>query len=426
MESVVFILFFIGILLAICNPLIGLYAFFIIAYLRPQDFYPEFAYIEPAKWILVATFISFALNKLLRREKFVKASQNWAILGILALIFISRWRMIDTFRWWEVTEDFLRVCMVFFLFINLINTSKRLKNFYLVFLLINLFVALRFYIAYRAGTALYWGSKPGDLSLGFLANADDLGIGLVIILSFALIPVFYAKNIFLKGLCALASVCFVLGMLATHSRGALFGALAVFIAAIISQMKMVKLRKNKFAIGMFIVLLLFAGFIYKYRHALQGSFESSQNESDAGRMGRLSTWAAAKQMIKDSPMFGVGRGNYVTYWKMHYPPGVFGYQVAHNIIFEVAAEIGLLGLLFFLYFSLYGLKEVRRITKYQRENLEKNYFLDMIFTIYIIALIGFYINGMFITVAFYWHIYILVAMFISAKTIFMKQIAYEK
>ena len=426
MEPFIITLFGLAIILAILKPIVGLYAFFIIAYIRPQDFYPALAYLEPAKWILVATFLSFLLRKCFQGEKFVAAGQNWAILGMAFFILLSRINAVDHLRWWGATQDFIRVLLVYFLFINLINSQKRLRTIFVVILLVNLFVALRFYIAYKTGTAMYWGSKPGDFSYGFLANADDLGIGLVIALALALVTVFYSQNLIVKGLCVLMSGCFMLGVLATNSRGSLMGVFAVFIAVIISHMKPSILKQSRYGIGMLIILLLFSAFIVKYRWTIQGSYESVLSEGDAGKIGRYSTWAAAKQMIKDSPVVGIGRGNFVSYWKMNYPVGVFGYQVAHNIIYEVAAEIGLVGLIFFLYFSLYGLAELRKINRIHKYQLNKNYFFDMIFAVYMIGLVGFYTNGMFITVAFYWHIYILVALFVSAKNIFLKELAYEK
>jgi hypothetical protein len=420
METFALVFFFVGIVVALINPLVGFYWFFIIAYARPQDFYPVFSDLEPAKWMLIVTAVSAFFHKLGSKENLTKANQNYALIGLLIMILISRLAALNPIAWAEATQDFFRIFLVYFLIINYITTPKRLKAFYIFFLLLNLFVALRFYIAYKGGFAIaHGGSKPGDITYGFLANADDLGLGLVVALPFALIPIFYANNILIKGICAFMSLCFILGALGTQSRGSQIGLFAVFISALLSQLRWKKLTNRKFAIGIVVVAMLFAGFIYKYRYSLHDSYISIQNEADQGRVGRESTWAIAKQMIKDKPLTGVGRGNFIPYWQIKYPSGVFGYQVAHNIILEVAAEIGLIGLLFFLYFSLYGIKEIRSLVKHQKKKLQKNDFLEMIFTIYLISLIGFYFNGMFITVAFYWHIYVLVALFVSARAILL-------
>ena len=421
MEELVLILILFLAIAALIQPLFGLYGFFIIAYIRPQDFYPFLAKIEPAQWILIITAVSFLFHKLIQKKDFVKAPQNIAILGMLFVIFLSRIKAIDSQRWWQATEDFIRVTLVYFMLVNLLDTQKKLKSFYIFFILINLFVALRFYIAYRQGEAIYWGSKPGDLSYGFLANADDLGIGMVVILPFVLIPVFYAERKFIKGLCGIFSLIFMLTALATHSRGAHLGVFSVFFASILSQLRMEKIRKEKYALGLIAVIALLALFTYKYRYTLKDSYTSALNPHDSGRVGRLATWQVAKEMIKRNPLLGVGRGNYVTYWMMHYPPGPAGYQVAHNIIYEVFAEIGLLGLIFFLYFSLSGVKESIFFFRHYKEILKKNEFLEMMLVIYLISCLGFFINGMFITVAFYWHIYVLVAFYVSSRVLILKE-----
>nr|HPM42616.1 O-antigen ligase family protein [Candidatus Omnitrophota bacterium] len=172
--------------------------------------------------------------------------------------------------------------------------------------------------------------------------------------------------------------------------------------------------------------MMFALFIYNYRYTLQESFLSAQEETDSGRIGRFSAWNAARMMIKESPLIGIGRGNFVQYWQANYEPGVYGYQVAHNIMYQVTSEIGFAGLLCFLFFSLAGILEYRSMKKIFGLQLEKNAFIDMICMIYVIGLIGFFINGMFITVAFYWHIYVLVALFVAAKNIFMKEVKHAQ
>ncbi|MFC1632008.1 O-antigen ligase family protein [Candidatus Omnitrophota bacterium] len=404
----------------------GLYILLVVAYIRPQDFYPILATFNPARWVLIVSFIAFVAHQFISGKKWVKAGQNIALLALLFLIFFSRLYAIDMLRWEVAAEDFLRICLAYFMIVNLVNTPRKLKLFYLFFIFINLFVGLRFYIAYKTGTAVYSGSKPGDASFGFLSNADDLGIGMAVLMPFALIPIFYAKNIFWKGLSVLGSLAFMLAVLGTHSRAAAIGVITVFLAAILSQMKWKRLTKNQYAIGMVIVLMLFSGFVYKYRYTLEGVYTSAQTKSDPGRVGREATWAAGRQMVKDRPILGVGRGSYLEYWKRRYPPGEAGYQVAHNIFLEVAAELGIVGLLLFLFFAIYGVKEARSIARRYKGKLDQHYFYDMLFTIYIVALIAFCVNGFFITVAFYWHIYILVALFVCTKSIFLRQIAYEK
>lgn len=420
-ESLIIVLLGLAAFLAIFNPLMGLYGFFVIAYIRPQDYYPFLAGVEPARWILVITVVSFILQRLKTGGRFVKAKQNWGILAILLCIVISKIHAIDTDRWWRATQDFIEICIVYFLMINTLTTQKRLRYFYVFFLLVNCMIAFRFLYAYKTGTAGMHGGKPGDTSIGFLGNADDLGLGMAIALAYSVPAIFLARGIFLRVLASIVSGGFMWAAMTTESRGARLGILTVFITAILFQMKPKKLIMKRYSIGIIIGLMLLAAFAYKYRWAFMDSYESSLNEEDSGRIGRVATWKVAKKMIQENPLIGVGRGNYVPYWRENYPPGVYGYQVAHNIVYEITAETGILGMLAFLFFSLIGLWGLKNIHKKYKEALGRYYFLDMVFVIYLAGLTGFYVNGMFITVAFYWHIYILVAMFVCARNICMKE-----
>jgi len=426
MDVFILIILILLILISFFKPIVGLYLFIFVAYIRPQDFYPFLVEIEPVKWIMLTCFISFLFHKFNSREKFVGAKQNWGILGILLSILISRISAIDAAKWSQATQDFIVICMAYFLIINLLNTTKKLRNFYLFFVFINLIIALRSFISYKTGTAVYYGGKPGDLSLGFFANPDNLGLGMAVALAYSIVPICYGENVLIKGIFSIISGCIMVSALATDSRGAYIGIFTVFIIAVISQLRLRKILNRKFFIGLLMVLLLFTVFAYKFRFALKNSYDSISNEEDTGRIGRMATWTAAQLMIRDNLIFGVGRGNFVAYWEGHYPPGVYGYQVAHNIIYEVTAETGIIGLLFYLYFSLYGLIELKKLNKYIKKNTVKTYYPEMIFTIYLVGLFAFYVSGMFITVAYYLHIYVLVALFVSAKNIFMKQVAYAK
>lgn len=418
--EILFISFFLFTLISLFRPIVGLYLLLFISYVRPQDYYPAFAAIRPALILLIVISISFIVYQN-RKKNWVNAPQNRAILGLLICILLSGVKAIDYASWSAALEEFTRITLAYFMIINLVDTPKKLKTFYLIFILVNLIVCIRFYYAYKFGTVTIHGSKPGGSSHGFLANADDLGIGMAFALGFVIVPILYTKNLFTKGLACISSGLFLLAVLGTRSRGASIGVITSVVTTMITQIRIRKFKLKGFGIGALIILVMFTGFLYKYRYTLKGFAHSSSEKEDSGRIGREATWGAAIKMIKSNPILGVGRGNYIAYWKSHYPAGVYGYQVQHNIILQVTSELGIIGLILFLWFSLHGLKDIRLFRKFHPELLERNNQINMIFAIYIVCLVTFFVNGMFITVAFYWHIYMLVAMLVAAKSILNRQ-----
>ena len=62
LEIVALILFAFLLILAVFKPFVGLCTFFIVSYIRPQDHILMLSNLEPAKWILIVTFVSFLFN----------------------------------------------------------------------------------------------------------------------------------------------------------------------------------------------------------------------------------------------------------------------------------------------------------------------------------------------------------------------------
>jgi len=420
-EHFILSLFGICLVASLVEPILGVYLFFVVSYIRPQDFYPQLAQFSPALIVLIALFISAMIHGRRANKNKVFTAQGKALIGMFLIILIGRMKVIDSQAWLLGLENFMRIIFMYFMVVKFIDTPKKMRNFFVFFLLLNLFIAVRFYIAYKTGNAVYHGSKPGDASFGFLANADDLGIGMAMAFPFAFVPAFLTKNNILRCVLFLFSAVFALAILGAGSRAAQISMLIIgFISFLFCAGRIS--RSTKVIV---IICFLMAGsaFIYNYRHTLRDTYDSSRQEDDPGRLGRQSTWGVGKQMIKHNPVLGVGINNYVPYWQNNYPSGIYGCQVAHNIILQVAAETGLFGLSFFLWFALSGVKDVLGILKKFKRELEARPIFLIIFITYLSSVLVFFLNGMFITVAFYWHIYVLTAMFVAAKSIFMREIA---
>lgn len=72
-------------------------------------------------------------------------------------------------------------------------------------------------------------------------------------------------------------------------------------------------------------------------------------EEDLSAQGRINAWRTAGNIIERRPLTGIGAAAFTTAWAS-YAPGDAGSTayVAHNLILEVAAELGLLALLGFV------------------------------------------------------------------------------
>ncbi len=138
-----------------------------------------------------------------------------------------------------------------------------------------------------------------------------------------------------------ATAC-IAGIIATHSRGGSIGlAAAVLMFALLSRRKAIaSLLVMVAAAGM--MLLAPASFWERNETATLGA-------EDLSIEGRLQAWQVAGRAFRERPILGVGEGAFLTAWNQYAPIDsgrLFGHRyVAHNLILEVMAELGLVGLI---------------------------------------------------------------------------------
>ena len=80
---------------------------------------------------------------------------------------------------------------------------------------------------------------------------------------------------------------------------------------------------------------------------------------DLSIVGRLEAWQVAERVFEERPLLGVGEGAFLHAWGQYAPidsDRLFGQRyVAHNLLLEVLAQLGLVGLFGFTGFVLISL-----------------------------------------------------------------------
>jgi O-antigen ligase len=136
---------------------------------------------------------------------------------------------------------------------------------------------------------------------------------------------------------AVALVAFTVALIATLSRS---GWVGVVVATIVLGILLPKRRWALAAVGASIALaLVIAGML----GPIGARLGPSEDGPIAMLVSRWGVWSAAVAMALDHPAFGVGVANFISY----YPPysgHSFGIDHAHNILLNMLAERGLIGL----------------------------------------------------------------------------------
>ncbi|HON04840.1 MAG TPA: O-antigen ligase family protein [bacterium] len=98
---------------------------------------------------------------------------------------------------------------------------------------------------------------------------------------------------------------------------------------------------------------------------------------------RINYWISATNIFRKNPVYGIGPGNFSQFHLMFKVPGAMEAKFAHNIIFEIAACTGIVGIVFFLATGIFFILR----------NLRNFLYSDnLLLTGFIFGVIGFFLH----------------------------------
>jgi hypothetical protein len=150
-----------------------------------------------------------------------------------------------------------------------------------------------------------------------------------------------------------------------------------------------------------------------------GLFGAANVEADAVTRGRSTEMLAALSAYLDHPFLGVGPGQYLEFYAVHYQaqPGVSLRELtrprrAHNLYLEVAAELGTVGLALFMAIPLLLLMDLERL---RRGLQQRRPDLARLAAAFVLALLSYLGTGVFLHMAFERYYWLMVAL--AASTV---------
>jgi len=403
-----------GILLTFRKPKFGLMAFIVLLFLRDGFlmiwFPPIYKILHLPQTFGILTFISWFIHN--REYPLRLPFQFWLMILFLLVICFSRYLgSTEPFNHinHKVTAEFFKMCILFFLIVNVIRNEKDLKEIMWILIITALILTLYHYYHYKAG----WRSifvLPNYQNL----NRNEFASTLVSMTSLAYIFFRDDNRVFVKIFLGFCLFSFISGVILTYSRGGAI-ALGVTLFTLLLQDK----QKIKPIFFLLIIGVLIGTKISdKYINRIKSI---KHYEQDVSAMGRLATNYAAINMLKKHPLLGVGAGNYNDVF-LDYTPENLKQWVApgksiHNIILQVASETGFIGLFIFNLLIMKSFIDVIKLKKtcLQHKQLES---LRHIATALGTALLGFFVAKQFGPGAYYSYIYIFLPLIVATKQIF--------
>ncbi|MFH1017337.1 MAG: O-antigen ligase family protein [Pseudomonadota bacterium] len=308
-------------------------------YVRPGDINPALAGVPILPTLAVLFALSVMVSWMARLSKPVLSPHLWWIMGTWgAFVFSHAGRGYLEMTTQTFTGFFPNVFVVFAMTFVL-NSERRLKGFSTLWILLALFLAVAGIVQSVTGTGL--GGQPlikGRIQgVGIFADPNDLALAFLIAVPLAHARFRLSGTWGRVAYYALAAV-FTYATFLTNSRGGILALLLVFFALSAHRLG----PKMGVALGSLLVLALLA---------IGPSRINQISSKEESAQGRIVAWSEGLQMLKRSPLIGVGYGMFTDYHPL----------TAHNSFVLCFAETGLLGAFFWIgliYVSLLGLRRV--------------------------------------------------------------------
>jgi O-antigen ligase len=393
---------------------VAMLGYLFVEYMRLSAQYPVFQAVNIGKVIVGIGFLGWLVAPAIPGKRPAVRFVDGAMVAFVLAAFVSACFARYQREAWEEILNILRWAVIYFLISRIVVSSWRQRMFVFVLLLLNLkmaqFSIRNFHAFQEAGMSATALAKfgVGAGGVGFFANAGDFGVAMCVVWPLAGILLLGEKKL-IPRLILLASFLGISGAIVVcGSRGALVGAL---VAAMVAWVR------NPRRIGAAILFLVFIpGVFFVLPEASKERLRSALHpEADGTADRRLRLWKAGLKMFEDRPLLGVGPSNFPLSFSEKYAtpddPDIRSW-VPHNIFIQALSELGMAGTIPVLLLIVGCFRLNARTRKYLLEQGSGkpkgfNYYLATGFDM---GLVGYMVSGMFLTVLYYPHLWVLLGM----------------
>lgn len=401
-QTIVFaaVLAVLAVVLILAYPMFGLIIFVILSFIRPADMMPGLAVIPLAKIVGGTTLLSIIVSRIHSRDYEWGGRQAILLLLFAITLFISVPMSFWPSKSLAASQDFLKLILFYFLFVNIIRDLKSLRTISLVAVCCIAVLGLSTIYSYITGG----GRAASIIGAGMFGDANDMALILVVALPLvAYWGIRRGKYPLYMLFQPMIIVILAVGVFLTQSRGGFLGLVAV--TGLLTTIG----RNKVIGISIFVMLALLA-FVLLPSDFTDRYATISTYDEDASSMGRIYAWKAGLKMMVNRPVTGVGVGCFGTAFGLSYRPAGFNsgkWQSPHNTLIQVGGETGLIGLGLFVYLFYYTVQQMRKINPAGNEREKRD--IRKIRNMLLVSLAGFGVCALFLTQAFSYLYYFLIA-----------------
>jgi O-antigen ligase len=334
---------------------LGLMAFFALLFFRPQEQIPPLGVFHLAELAALVALGSMVAGRLKRGLTVTRLTPELiGVVGfgavILATAPFSIWAggAVGTF-----TELYVKIILIFVLMVNTLNSPKRIEQLTWLIVVASAYIALRAVADYARGVNLVENGRVKGAVGGMFGNPNDLALNMVAVLplaaSIALRPGTTFRRLFAAG-----SVMLMLAaVVASHSRS---GSVGLVMMMLVLSAYLIR-RRPGLVFGTALVIALALPLVpSSYWHRLSSITDGTRDETGSRETRRILLRESFEAFLVN-PLTGVGAGQFRNY----NPEGrEQAWRESHDVVLQVAAELGILGVTIFLFLVVRGAAAARQ------------------------------------------------------------------
>jgi len=342
-----------------------LLVFTVVVFLRPQDAIPGLHYLHLAELSAISALVALIGGRLGRNLPVTRV--NPELIGVVALgglILVTA-----PFSIWfsgaigVFTEYYGKIIVIYLLMTNVLTSPRRIERLTWVLVLPSGYLAFRAVLDFARGVQLTEsGGRLHGAVGGIFGNPNDLALNMVALLPLAAFLALREGSALRRGIAGACALFMFGAVIASHSRGGALG-----LAAMAGVFGLFLLRRRPgLVFGVAITLALAAPMApASYWHRLASITDESQDDTGS-RETRRTLLRESYQAFLENPLTGVGAGQFKN-WN---PAGrQQPWHESHDVLLQVAAELGIGGVLIMSYLILRGamsVGETRRLLRRTR------------------------------------------------------------
>jgi len=421
----------------------GLLIFSILLFFRPQDQIAAIGAMHVSDLAAIIGLSAMVFLNLSRGQPLTRLTPELiAVLLLGGAILLS----VPTSVWPGGSvaifiDQYSKVALIFMLMVNCATSPRRIERICWVIVLAFGYISARAWIDYARGVNLYEGSRVGGAAGGFFENPNDLALNIAAFLPLAMTYLRRPGPVFKRVVSALIVVLMLGALVFTKSRSGMVGAAAMCAVYLVVTRA---LTPPTIMAGVVAGLLVVPALPQSFWDRMASITDPSKDQTGS-REARRVLLEQAWMLFLEHPLTGVGAGQFMNYG----PPGrAEKWRVTHNVMLQIAAEVGVFGLIAFAFLIARGFsaawwtrralawthrRRPRRRAKTASDEPEdgleahERTFLETHASAMVACMTGWFVCAQFASVAFNWTFYYLLGLSVCAREVVrLRKSAYER